>query len=158
MGAAPHDPGFSPAELRTLASVLDELVPPHPAARLPGAGEAGLAPAIAAALGEQPELRAAVVEALAAVDERAHARGAPGFADLAPAERGDAMRESGARNPLDLVGLIFLTLTTYYRTARVLEALGHEARPPHPQGYVVAPTDFSVLDPVRARPRVYREP
>jgi len=40
---------------------------------------------------------------------------------------------------------------------RVLEALGHEARPPFPTGYVLEPFDAALLDPVRARPKRYRE-
>jgi hypothetical protein len=39
----------------------------------------------------------------------------------------------------------------------VLEALGIEGRPPHPKGYTIEPTDWSLLDPVRRRSRRYRE-
>ena len=49
-----------------------------------------------------------------------------------------------------------LILSAYYRDDRVLLALGHEARAPFPKGYDVEQGDWSLLDPVRARPRMYR--
>jgi hypothetical protein len=53
--------------------------------------------------------------------------------------------------------LMLHTFVGYYQTPRVVEALGLEARPPHPQGYAMEPNDLSLLDPVRRRPRLYRE-
>ena len=38
-----------------------------------------------------------------------------------------------------------------------MESLGMEARPPFPKGYEVEQGDWSLLDPVRARPKMYRE-
>lgn len=39
----------------------------------------------------------------------------------------------------------------YYEDARVLAALGFEARPPFPAGHELEEGDWSLLDPVRAR-------
>ncbi len=49
------------------------------------------------------------------------------------------------------------TVSSYYMDDRVLEALGLEARPPFPGGYNVAPSDWSMLDSVRAREKLYRQ-
>ena len=38
----------------------------------------------------------------------------------------------------------------------MMRSLGQEPRPPFPQGHVVEQGDWSLLDPVRARPRMYR--
>lgn len=45
----------------------------------------------------------------------------------------------------------------YYRDDRVLRAIGMEARPPFPTGYDVEQGDWSLLDPVRRRPAMYRD-
>ena len=45
----------------------------------------------------------------------------------------------------------------YYRDDRVMTSLGMEARPPFPNGYEVKQGDLSLLDPVRARGRIYRD-
>jgi hypothetical protein len=45
----------------------------------------------------------------------------------------------------------------YYTHPRVVEALGLPPRPPFPKGYDVPATDFSLLDPVRRRAKLYRE-
>ena len=53
--------------------------------------------------------------------------------------------------------LTFHAFIGYYQHPRVVEALGLEARPPHPQGYQVAPNDLTLLDGVRRGPKRYRE-
>lgn len=45
----------------------------------------------------------------------------------------------------------------YYRDDRVMTSLGMEARPPFPNGYKVEQGDLSLLEPVRARGRIYRD-
>jgi hypothetical protein len=37
-----------------------------------------------------------------------------------------------------------------------MQSLGLEPRPPFPKGHVVEQGDWSLLDPVRARPPMYR--
>jgi len=39
----------------------------------------------------------------------------------------------------------------------VVEAIGLESRPPYPKGYPLELGDLGLLDPVRNRPRFYRE-
>jgi hypothetical protein len=46
----------------------------------------------------------------------------------------------------------------YYRDDRVMRAIGMEPRPPFPKGFSLQAGDFSLLDPVRARGKTYREP
>ena len=45
----------------------------------------------------------------------------------------------------------------YYRDDRVMASIGMEARPPFPEGYEVEQGDWSLLDPVRARGKIYRD-
>ena len=48
-------------------------------------------------------------------------------------------------------------LQCYYRDDRVMHALGIEPRAPYPQGRVLEPDDWSLLGPVRGRPRMWRD-
>ena len=52
--------------------------------------------------------------------------------------------------------LVLHVLGAYYQHPRVLSALGLDPRPPHPDGYRMAPDDLALLEPVRRRPRMYR--
>ena len=92
----------------------------------------------------------AVLEALDAMS------GSP-FADLNP-QRRDAiaaqLRETGGEA---LVYLTRIILQCYYRDDRVVRSLGMEPRPPFPKGFEVEQGDWSLLDPVRARPKLYRD-
>jgi hypothetical protein len=78
------------------------------------------------------------------------------FANLAPERRVEvaaSFRETGGA-PLN--ALVRVVLLCYYRDDRVMRSLGQEPRPPFPKGHVVEQGDWSLLDPVRARPFVYR--
>jgi hypothetical protein len=62
-------------------------------------------------------------------------------------------REAGGA---PLAALVRVVLLCYYRDDRVMRSLGQEPRPPFPNGHVVEQGDWSLLDPVRARPPMYR--
>ncbi len=148
------DSGFSPHEARTLASVLDEIIPRSGDGRLPSAGEVGLVRYI-----EQhaPELRPTIVQGLSALDELAGGRGAQGFAALAREDKLELLNEFATAQPAFLPGLILQTYVGYYQNDRVLEGLGLEPRPPYPEGYKMEPTDLGLLDGVRRRSKLYRD-
>ncbi len=44
-----------------------------------------------------------------------------------------------------------------YRDERVMRSLGMEPQPPFPKGFDLPQGDWSLLDPVRARGRIYRD-
>ena len=58
-------------------------------------------------------------------------------------------RASGSAAAATLVRVV---LQCYYRDDRVLRSLGLELRAPFPQGYTLEQGDWSLLDPVKARP------
>jgi hypothetical protein len=143
---------FSANELRLLTSVLDEIIPPSVDGRLPGAGQLGLAGAIDHALRKTPDLRSMIAQGLSDLDNQARNRMAAGFAALSQADKLQLLNEQGFVLPL-----AFQAFIAYYQQASVLEGLGFEARPPHPEGYHMEPNDLSLLDAVRQRPKRYRE-
>ncbi len=53
--------------------------------------------------------------------------------------------------------LTSLVASCYYRDDRVMKSLGMERRPPFPNGFEVEQGDWSLLDPVRARGKLYRD-
>ena len=78
------------------------------------------------------------------------------FTDLEPQRRlevAGAFREAGGA---PLAALVRVVLLCYYRDDRVMRSLGQEPRPPFPSGHIVEQGDWSLLDPVRARPSMYR--
>ncbi|MDJ0849832.1 MAG: gluconate 2-dehydrogenase subunit 3 family protein [Myxococcota bacterium] len=147
----PRSAGLSPEQERALACLLDEIIPPSRDGRFPGAGEIGLAHTIEEAFGRIPGFDAVISDGLAALDELARSRGAEGFAALQGETRTEVLKAYDEREPGFVPGLVFQTYTAYYLEPRVVEALGLEARPPHPKGYEMEPNDLSLLDPVRAR-------
>jgi len=136
---------------RLLACVLDELLPPRPTGTLPGAGQLGLADVVATAVARTPPLHAMIVHGLMDLDAAAHTRHGQGFATLAGPDRVALLHEQGFVLPLCLYAYI-----AYYEHPQVVAALGLEPRPPHPKGYELEQGDLTLLDPVRARPQLYR--
>jgi gluconate 2-dehydrogenase subunit 3-like protein len=142
---------------RALAPVLDGFVPRSADGRLPGAGELGLGADLDEALQRVPEMHAAVVASLAALDRLAAARGAARFTALDDARQADVLSELSCTEHAFPPMLMLYTFGCYYKHPRVLAHYGLEARPPHPKGYEVGPVDLaSLLEPVRARGAIYR--
>lgn len=142
------------AQLTALDAVLDLIVPPSADGRMPGAAEVGV-PAflLAEAADALPILRGELEQ----LERRASARFARNFIALSPGERHSLVEELRAQTPAFMSRLAMETLACYYQHDRVLEGLGLEARPPYPKGYEVAQGDLSLLDPVRARGKIYRD-
>ena len=152
MSADSTDRSFSADEARTLASVLDEIIPPSADGRLPGAGQLGLARYIEQALQKTPDLQPMIVQGLTDLDAGAHRRHAQRFVALSKQEKVALLNEQGFLFPL-----LFHIYVGYYQDARVVTALGLDPRPPHPRGYEMEPSDLTLLDAVRHRRKLYRE-
>lgn len=139
-------------ERHALACVLDAIIPPSADGRMPGAGAVGIATHVEGVLRTLPELHAMVVEGLHDLDTQARAQHDRPFVELGEAERAALVAMQGfgyALVPHAYVG--------YYQHDRVLEAIGMEPRPPHPEGYALPPSDLTLLDPVKARGARYRD-
>ena len=80
-----------------------------------------------------------------------------GFADLDPQARQAKVAQLRDQRSAALNGLSSVVLQCYYRDDRVMRSLGMEPRPPFPKGHEVEQGDWSLLDPVRKRPKFYRE-
>jgi hypothetical protein len=80
-----------------------------------------------------------------------------GFTDLDPSARQAKVAQLREHLSDSLKGLSSVVLQCYYRDDRVMRSLGMEPRPPFPKGHEVEQGDWSLLDPVRKRPKLYRE-
>jgi gluconate 2-dehydrogenase subunit 3-like protein len=149
--------GFSSDEARILASVLDEIIPPSDDGCLPGAGQLGLARHIDEVLQSTPELRSMIAQGLSVLDDLATKRYAQRFVELSKENKSAAMNALAVSEHAFPPILLMHVYAGYYQNTRVVTALGLEARPPHPQGYHMEPNDLTLLDPVRGRPKLYRE-
>jgi hypothetical protein len=131
-----------------LAVVLDLLIPADARRGMPGAGEVCV-DAVEASLRGNAGLRLVVEPGLDTFGNRERGTG-----------NGAAALETVQREmPGFVPTLVFLTYSAYYQQPRVVAALGLEARPPHPGGYEMAPSDLdALLKKVRARGPLYREP
>jgi hypothetical protein len=147
---------LSEDQRRALAPVLDGFIPPSDDGVLPGAGALGLAADVDVALRRVPDIHAMVVESLAALDRLAARHGAARFTALAAGQQADVLNELSCSEQAFPPMLMLYVFGCYYKHPRILTHYGLEARPPHPKGWEVAPTDLSLLDPVRKRGPIYR--
>ena len=116
---------------------------------MPGADDERIQADIVATLGRDTKRVAAALDYLA--------RLADGPLAALEAERREAVaREFRANGGVAGATLIRVVLQCYYRDDRVLRSLGLELRPPFPKGHILPDGDWSLLDPVKARPAKLR--
>lgn len=79
------------------------------------------------------------------------------FADLDPARRVEVAARLKQEGGAPLFSLNRVVLLCYYRDDRVMRSLGQDPRSPFPKGHVVEQGDWSLLDPVKKRPPMWRQ-
>ena len=138
-------------QCRSLRCLAEMMIPASAEYGVPGAGDNTIFADILRSLGRDAEH---VVTILRTLDQIAGGV----FADMEPARRETAatrLRESGGES---LIYVERIILQCYYRDDRVMRSLGVEPRPPFPKGFELEQGDWSLLDPVRVRPKLYRDP
>jgi hypothetical protein len=132
-----------------LQVVARMMIPPSAEYDVPGADDAAIQADILVSLGRDTER---VREAL---DHLARLAGKP-LGELGTAGRETVATEFRATGGPAAATLIRVILQCYYRDDRVVRSLGLELRPPFPLGYPLEQGDWSLLDPVKARPPMLR--
>jgi hypothetical protein len=140
---------LTPVQRDDLRVVAGMIVPASAEYNVPGADDTAIQADMLATLGRDA---AAVREAL---DHLARLSGTP-LAELDAARREAVAKEFRASGGGAAAALIRVVLQCYYRDDRVLLSLGLELRPPFPKGYPLEQGDWSLLDPVKARPSMWR--
>jgi hypothetical protein len=117
---------------------------------VPGADDALIFADITATLGRDAG------DVRTALDQLAGLAGGA-FADLDAARREAVAEAFHARGGPAVAILSRVILQCYYRDDRVVRSLGLEPRPPFPKGHTLEQGDWSLLDPVRVRPKMWRD-
>lgn len=139
---------FRPDQSRTLRALVGRLIPASAEFGVPGADDETIFADILTTLQPDTGPVSVLLHTLAA--------DAGGDFPALPAADRDATYQARMGDP-GLVAAITATLLCYYRDDRVMVSLGMEPRPPFPKGFEVEEGDWSLLDPVRARPRLWRD-
>jgi hypothetical protein len=147
-----RDPGseLTPAELRDMRRLVGLMIPASAEYGVPGADDEAIFTDIVRSLGrDQSDVR----QALALL------RGQAGenFAALPKVDAEAAAMALLRHKGPQVTALGRAVLQCYYRDDRVVRSLGLEPRPPYPKGHVLGHSDWSLLDAVRRRPRMWRD-
>ena len=148
----PDDPetDLSPTKSQDLCRIAGMMVPASEEFALPGADDPAIFNDIMRSLGRDV---GAVRDALTRLST---------LAGGTSVELDDAGRQSVAGTFLassapEVTTLGLVILQCYYRDDRVMRSLGLEPRPPFPKGHTLEQGDWSLLDAVRGRPRLWRD-
>lgn len=142
--------GLTDAELGDFRRLAGIMIPASTRYRVPGADDETIFADIVRSLDRD---RAPVRQALAMLGEMSGGA----FAGLDPAKAHATAMALLARKGAPIAAISRAVLQCYYRDDRVMTALGLEPRAPFPKGHAIEQGDWSLLDPVRARPRMWRD-
>ncbi|HEU0216490.1 MAG TPA: hypothetical protein VFQ90_07510 [Stellaceae bacterium] len=143
------DSSLDPRQTDDLRAIAGMIIPASSEFDVPGADDPTIQADILATLGRD------TAPVRAALDLLARLAGAP-LASLDPARREAVAQELRATGGEAVATLTRVVLQCYYRDDRVVRSLGLEPRPPYPRGHELEQGDWSLLDPVRARPPFWR--
>lgn len=137
-------------ESETLLCIAGHMLPASAEYSVPGADDPRIFADILRSINRD---RVDLQEALEVVDGLAGGM----ISKLSRKEQARRLAEFRAGNT-NLAGIIeSIVARCYYRDERVMVSIGMEPRPPFPKGYHVEQGDLSLLDPVRARGKIYRD-
>ena len=140
---------LTPAQRDDLRVVSAMMIPASAEYDVPGGDDGAIQADILATLGRDTKR---VGEAL---DHLARLAGMP-LAQLDQARRDAVEKEFRSSGGAAAATLIRVVMQCYYRDDRVLRSLGLELRPPFPKGHALEQGDWSLLEPVKARPSMWR--
>ena len=164
------DNPFSERQQRALLALASAIIPASEEYGVPGADDPSIAADI---LATAKRFHEPIAAALAMEDDLANAKYGADFLDLRASDRKalvegantpgffddvewtfDAARKAQMAGQRTLVSIV---AQCYYRDDRVMRSLDMEPRSPFPQGFEVEEGDWSLLEPVRKRGKVYRD-
>ena len=153
IAAASRSP-FGSTERATLDALQDLMIPASTDGRMPSAASLGL---YADGAGLTPSDVEVFVSGLKQIEARALSKHSAPFAQLPAAAAMAIVDEMRAQRSEFIQTFMLLTTARYLQNAAVMPLNGLEARPPWPRGHAVAEGDWSLIEVVRARPKLYRE-
>ncbi len=137
-------------ELASLRLIAGMMIPASAKYDVPGADDDTIFADITRSLGRDAAL---VKQALTHL----HTLSGGPFAALDEGQRTAIATDFRKTGGLALMRLINIILQCYYRDDRVMRSLGMEPRPPFPKGFDVEQGDWSMLEKVRQRGKIWRD-
>jgi len=139
---------FSDPQLALMRAFAAAMIPACVERELPGADDESIFKAIVAAAEKQPKI---VIVALQQIEAFS-----TDFVTLSEDACSRVMGELQAAQESALSTFATLVVRCYYLDDRVMDALGIAPHPPFPTGKTIEQGDWSLLDPVKAKPKIYR--
>ena len=139
----------------TLRRIVGAMIPASVEFNVPGADDPIIFADILSLVKTNIDL---VADGIEAADAIALSRFGTRLIDLHPDDASSALEDLSRATATSTRYLVTITAQCYYRDDRVMASLGMEARPPFPQGHDVPQGDLSLLEPVKARGRIWRSP
>lgn len=146
---ASSEAGLTARQRDDLRAIVALMIPESAEYKVPGADDPAIQADILATLGRD------TVRVGEALDHVARLAGAP-LVTLDAQRREAVAREFRANGGVAAATLVRVVLQCYYRDDRVLRSLGLEPRAPFPRGYTLEQGDWSLLEPVKGRPSLWR--
>jgi hypothetical protein len=141
---------LSAEQRRSLRCLAEIIIPASAEYGVPGAGDELIFADILHSVGRDAEHVATALRGLDILSGGV-------FADLNPRQRKDAAERLHAEGGEPLMYTARIILQCYYRDDRVMRSLGMEVRPPFPKGFAIEQGNWSLLEPVRARAKMWRD-
>lgn len=141
---------LSPAQAQDLRCIAGIMIPASEEHGVPSAADPAIFEDIVRSLGRD---LGGVRDALTNLAALA---GGP-FVELDEARREAVAQEFLSGDAPEVTVLGRAILQCYYRDDRVVRSLGLEPRPPFPKGHTLEQGDWSLLDAVRGRPKMWRD-
>src|SRR5438445_31893 len=137
------------AQRALLTSVLNRLVPAR--TDLPGAGDLDVGASIESAMAGSAPLRRLLLDGLVEIAVTCERQHHSTFVESATATQTQVLKEIENTHPTFFDTLVGYTYRGYYTLPAVHQAIGHDSRPPQPQGHRLPPFDPALLTQQRER-------
>ena len=145
---------LSKDQRQALHTLVGIMIPASEEYGLPGADDEAIFETILATAQVDVPL---IEEGLKALEAMSNIRHRKGFNSLNYETQHQVLGDF-RQSPAPYIDVIVnITLQCYYRDERVMKSLGMEVRPPYPKGFEVEQGDWSLLEPVKRKPKFYRE-
>jgi len=148
------DNPFTADEQRTLLALVGAVIPASEEFGAPGADDSAIAADI---LATARPYHATVASALGQIESTAAKRYDAAYSDLDAGTRAGIASDLSRSRFAGVGTLVTITAQCYYRDDRVMQSLGMAPRSPYPVGFDIPQGDWSLLEPVRQRGKIYKE-
>ena len=137
---------------RTLIVLLNLFIPPSEDGKMPSAADVGFLAYI-----HNENILPWIKEGLINIIEESHSKYGQEFFSLSGFEQTELIDKLRRKSLQFFNRFTTQVIQCYYQHDDVLEAIGLEARPPFPQGYLLEEGDLTLLETVYLRGKIYRD-